>query len=82
MLRVCPEEVNVGISAYAIPNVDGFSAISKARYSDFIVHEGAWNGIGLSIVGLVQMAVITYTYSFLSHFHSGFEWSTSSINYI
>jgi hypothetical protein len=32
-------EKKFGISAYASPHV-GFAAVVKARYSDFIVHEG------------------------------------------
>jgi tRNA pseudouridine13 synthase len=44
MSSVCSEESNVGISMYAAPQVEGFSAVSKARYSDFIVHEVDLNG--------------------------------------
>ena len=35
-------ERNVGISSYASPATDnpGFAAVVKARYSDFLVHEG------------------------------------------
>jgi hypothetical protein len=33
-------EQAVGISTYLHPEISGFSAVSKARYSDFIVHEG------------------------------------------
>jgi tRNA pseudouridine13 synthase len=38
-----PTEVSLGISAYLSSSSSsvGFSAISKARYSDFVVHEGA-----------------------------------------
>ena len=32
-------EMKFGISAYASPH-EGFAAVVKARYSDFIVHEG------------------------------------------
>lgn len=32
-------ERRFGISSYASPH-DGFAAVVKARYSDFIVHEG------------------------------------------
>ena len=32
-------EKKFGISAYASPH-EGFAAVVKARYSDFIVHEG------------------------------------------
>ncbi len=35
-----PTEVGLGISAYLSPHVPGFSGVSKARYSDFVVHEG------------------------------------------
>lgn len=35
-----PTEVSLGISMYMTPNAEGFHAVSKARYSDFIVHEG------------------------------------------
>ena len=34
-------ERKFGISAYASPH-EGFAAVVKARYSDFVVHEGAW----------------------------------------
>jgi hypothetical protein len=37
---VDPTEESLGISAYRSPLVPGFSAVSKARYSDFCVHEG------------------------------------------
>jgi hypothetical protein len=33
-------ELKFGISAYASPH-EGFAAVVKARYSDFVVHEGA-----------------------------------------
>ncbi len=33
-------EHKFGIRAYASPH-EGFAAVVKARYSDFIVHEGA-----------------------------------------
>jgi len=32
-------ERSVGISAFVSPNTPGFAAVSKARYSDFVVHE-------------------------------------------
>jgi hypothetical protein len=35
-----PTECEVGIAKYLSPNVPGFSAVLKARYSDFVVHEG------------------------------------------
>lgn len=37
-----PTEVELGISVYLSNNnnVPGFSAVSKARFSDFVVHEG------------------------------------------
>lgn len=47
-----PTEVALGISAYWIPIGDaendshataGFGAVSKARFSDFVVHEGTCN---------------------------------------
>ena len=34
-----PTEDSLGISCYMSPNIPGFYAVSKARYSDFIVHE-------------------------------------------
>ena len=33
-------ERRMGICAYAAPDIEGFSAVLKARYSDFCVHEG------------------------------------------
>ena len=35
-----PTEKSLGIKAYLSPHVPGFSAVSKGRYSDFVVHEG------------------------------------------
>jgi hypothetical protein len=35
-----PTEERLGIKTYLCPDVPGFSAVLKARYSDFIVHEG------------------------------------------
>ena len=32
-------EKAMGIEAYASPDAPGFAAVSKARYSDFVVHE-------------------------------------------
>jgi hypothetical protein len=40
-------EQKFGISAYASPHL-GFAAVVKARYSDFIVHEGKSRSIYLS----------------------------------
>jgi hypothetical protein len=37
-----PTEVELGIATYLSPNVPGFSAVLKARYSDFVVHEGMY----------------------------------------
>jgi TruD family tRNA pseudouridine synthase len=37
-------EVSLGISTYMSPHVPGFSAISKARFSDFLVHEVGLDG--------------------------------------
>jgi hypothetical protein len=37
-----PTECEVGIAKYLSPNVPGFSAVLKARYSDFVVHEGMY----------------------------------------
>jgi hypothetical protein len=34
-----PTEVALGISSYLRPDVQGFSAVSKGRFSDFLVHE-------------------------------------------
>ena len=34
-----PVEVALGISCYRSSHVAGFSAVSKARFSDFVVHE-------------------------------------------
>jgi tRNA pseudouridine13 synthase len=39
-----PVEVELGISLYLSPEVPGFSAVSKGRYSDFVVHEVALDG--------------------------------------
>lgn len=33
-------ECEMGISTYAAPDHEGFAGVSKARYSDFVVHEG------------------------------------------
>lgn len=33
-------EVSVGIATYLCPEIPGFSAVLKGRFSDFIVHEG------------------------------------------
>jgi hypothetical protein len=38
-----PIEQSLGLTAYLSPQISGFSAISKARFSDFIVHEGAFS---------------------------------------
>jgi hypothetical protein len=35
-----PLECEVGIAKYLSPDVPGFFAVLKARYSDFVVHEG------------------------------------------
>lgn len=35
-----PIEEELGITAYLSPEIPGFSAVLKARYSDFVVHEG------------------------------------------
>jgi len=37
-------EHELGISVYLSPDHDGFSAVSKARYSDFVVHEVGLDG--------------------------------------
>jgi hypothetical protein len=37
-----PAEVEVGISVYLNDDAPGFSAVLKARYSDFLVHEGTY----------------------------------------
>jgi len=37
-------ERKMGISTYASPDVEGFAAVLKARYSDFIVHEVGLDG--------------------------------------
>ena len=37
-----PTEVELGIATYLSPNVPGFTAVLKARYSDFVVHEGMY----------------------------------------
>jgi hypothetical protein len=34
-----PTEVALGISTYLRPDIQGFSAVSKGRFSDFLVHE-------------------------------------------
>lgn len=34
------QEQAMGISDYASPQLNGFSAVLKSRYSDFVVHEG------------------------------------------
>jgi hypothetical protein len=39
-----PAEVEVGISVYLNDDAPGFSAVLKARYSDFLVHEGTFLG--------------------------------------
>jgi hypothetical protein len=35
-------ESAVGISSYMSTEHSGFAAVLKARYSDFVVHEGTW----------------------------------------
>lgn len=37
-----PLECEVGIAKYLSPDVPGFFAVLKARYSDFVVHEGMY----------------------------------------
>lgn len=37
--RLDPAEVELGISTYLSARHAGFGAVSKARYSDFVVHE-------------------------------------------
>lgn len=37
-------EKSLGISEYMCPSAKGFSAVVKARYSDFVVHEVGWDG--------------------------------------
>jgi hypothetical protein len=37
-----PTEIKLGIATYLSPNVPGFTAVLKARYSDFVVHEGMY----------------------------------------
>ncbi|CAM9658362.1 unnamed protein product [Chrysoparadoxa australica] len=44
MLPIC-EEANCGITQYVCPDVQGFSAVLKQRYSDFIVHELDEDGV-------------------------------------
>ena len=39
MRRYDEAERNVGIAAYVSPDAPGFAAVSKARYSDFLVRE-------------------------------------------
>ena len=36
------QEQAMGISNYASPLLNGFSAVLKSRYSDFVVHEGTF----------------------------------------
>jgi hypothetical protein len=40
-----PTECELGIAKYLSPNVPGFSAVLKARYSDFVVHEGMYSTV-------------------------------------
>jgi hypothetical protein len=39
-----PTEVALGISSYLRLDVQGFSAVSKGRFSDFLVHESKQSG--------------------------------------
>jgi len=41
-----PTEVSLGISCYRSSTTAGFSAVSKARFSDFVVHESEYSMIG------------------------------------
>jgi len=53
-----PTEVELGIATYLSPDTPGFAAVLKARYSDFVVHEGTWNTIQYRTV---QYSTIDYT---------------------
>jgi hypothetical protein len=50
-----PTECMLGIAKYLSPNVPGFSAVLKARYSDFVVHEGMY----IIVLFCLQLAVST-----------------------
>ena len=54
--RYDKQEKMMGISAYASPQVLGFAAVSKARYSDFVVHEGTF--ICIFTYGLEHLKLI------------------------
>ncbi|GKY96822.1 hypothetical protein MPSEU_000641400 [Mayamaea pseudoterrestris] len=43
-MDIDPIEQELGITTYLCPDVVGFSAVLKARYSDFVVHEVASDG--------------------------------------
>jgi hypothetical protein len=48
-------ETKFGIKAYASPNVPGFGAVLKGRFSDFLVHEG--------------MSLRLFSFSLLYYYH-------------
>lgn len=56
-------ERSVGITAFVSPDAPGFAAVSKARYSDFLVHEGT-----IHITVLYQMHFLHALCAFLELF--------------